>query len=194
MLAFCHESTFEDRMPPTRISAPCRRISSPRSSVGSCTQVPGRRSAHAVATMALSAKLGNPFHFGENGPGGWWLLNEPELHFEADVLVPDIAGWRRERMPTCAGRRLLITLRPIGSARCCRRRRKKSIARRSSRSTLAKASRHAWLVNPLLQTLEVLRLESERWSLVAVHEGASKCALSRSTPSSCRSRRCGRSD
>ena len=33
------------------------------------------------------------------GPGGWILLDEPELHLHGDVLVPDLAGWRRERMP-----------------------------------------------------------------------------------------------
>ena len=33
---------------------------------------------------------------------------------------------------------------------------------------------HAWLVDPLQQTLEVLRLESQRWSMVADHEGSAK--------------------
>jgi hypothetical protein len=45
----------------------------------------------------LGAELGGPFHLGR-GPGGWWLLHEPELHFGADILVPDLAGWRRERL------------------------------------------------------------------------------------------------
>ena len=45
-------------------------------------------------------KLGNPFQDGTNGPGGWWFLPEPELHFGSDVVVPDIASWRRERVPT----------------------------------------------------------------------------------------------
>ncbi len=37
---------------------------------------------------------------GNNGPGGWWILDEPELHLNLHTLVPDLAGWRRERMPT----------------------------------------------------------------------------------------------
>ena len=61
---------------------------------------PRPASPHAHATGALFVKLVGPFQEGENGPGGWWFLSEPELHFGADVLVPDIAGWRRERMPT----------------------------------------------------------------------------------------------
>ncbi len=36
---------------------------------------------------------------GPRGPGGWWILFEPELYFGADVLAPDLAGWRRERLP-----------------------------------------------------------------------------------------------
>ena len=44
-------------------------------------------------------ELGGPFDKGRDGPGGWWILDEPELHLGPDVLVPDLAGWRRERMP-----------------------------------------------------------------------------------------------
>ena len=53
---------------------------------------------HAHAATVLGGKLGGPFH--RNGPGGWVILDEPELHFGNDVLVPDLAGWRRERVPT----------------------------------------------------------------------------------------------
>jgi hypothetical protein len=44
-------------------------------------------------------ELGGPFDRGKGGPGGWILLDEPELHLHGDVLAPDMAGWRRERMP-----------------------------------------------------------------------------------------------
>src|SRR6188768_4165927 len=54
---------------------------------------------HAAAASILGMVLGNPFHRGSGGPGGWVILDEPELHLDADVLVPDLAGWRRERMP-----------------------------------------------------------------------------------------------
>jgi hypothetical protein len=55
---------------------------------------------HVRAASVLSVELGGPFDFGRNGPGGWLLLLEPELHFANDVLVPDLAGWRRERLPS----------------------------------------------------------------------------------------------
>jgi Uma2 family endonuclease len=55
---------------------------------------------HARASSSLGFKIGSPFDQGEGGgPGGWWILDEPELHLGENILVPDLAGWRRERMP-----------------------------------------------------------------------------------------------
>ena len=53
---------------------------------------------HAVASSALTMKVGSAFHHGNNGPGGWWIIDEPELHLGDHILVPDLAGWRRETM------------------------------------------------------------------------------------------------
>jgi hypothetical protein len=55
---------------------------------------PRPRPVHALATSSLGADIHGAFHRGRGGPGGWWILDEPELHFRANVLVPDIAGWR----------------------------------------------------------------------------------------------------
>ncbi len=54
---------------------------------------------HAVASSRLGGILGSSFDWGDGGSGGWWIIDEPELHLGANILVPDIAGWRRERMP-----------------------------------------------------------------------------------------------
>ena len=54
---------------------------------------------HGLATLALGTDLSNPFQFGRGGPGGWWIAFEPELHLGEEIVVPDLAGWRRERMP-----------------------------------------------------------------------------------------------
>ena len=53
---------------------------------------------HALASSLLGYTIGPPFHQGRGGPGGWWILDEPELHLGDDIIVPDIAGWWRERM------------------------------------------------------------------------------------------------
>src|SRR5512147_766081 len=54
--------------------------------------------AHTAAASALGDELGPPFKRGRGGPGGWLIVDEPELHLGSDILVPDLAGWRRERM------------------------------------------------------------------------------------------------
>ena len=60
---------------------------------------------HANAEGGVLEELRGPFQRGRGGPGGWWILPEPELHFpdpeapgEIEALVPDVAGWRTERM------------------------------------------------------------------------------------------------
>ena len=55
---------------------------------------------HATAASRLGAILGRSFDWALGGkPGGWWIIDEPELHLGPDVLVPDLGGWLRERMP-----------------------------------------------------------------------------------------------
>lgn len=54
---------------------------------------------HARILSTLGAELIDAFDRGRSGPGGWWILHEVELHLFGDVLVPDLAGWRRERVP-----------------------------------------------------------------------------------------------
>ena len=126
---------------------------------------------HTHAASVLGFELGGPFHRGRNGPGGWWILDEPELHFGADVLVPDLAGWRRERLqtlPTTA----YFTLAPDWICEVLSPS-TESIDRAKKLRIYARAGvEHAWLVNPVLQTLEVLSLTASRWTLVAIHEGS----------------------
>jgi Uma2 family endonuclease len=57
---------------------------------------------HVLAASNLGAELIGPYSRGRGGPGGWWILLEPEIHFvrKTEVVVPDVAGWRRERLPT----------------------------------------------------------------------------------------------
>jgi Uma2 family endonuclease len=129
---------------------------------------PRPASPHARAAGKLFVKLGALFDDDERGPGGWWLLPEPELHFGADVVVPDIAGWRRERMPAVPNV-AYFTLSPdwlcevsSPSTYAVDRRKKLPIYAREGVG-------HVWFVDPLEQTLEVLRLESQRWVVVDTH-------------------------
>jgi len=125
---------------------------------------------HARAATVLVVKLGGPFDVGQNGPGGWVILIEPELHFGNDVLVPDLAGWRRERMPEVPAE-AYVTLAPdwvcevlSPSTETLDRGKKQCVY---ARERVA----HVWLLDPLRRTLEVLSLESGTWSLLDRHEG-----------------------
>lgn len=131
---------------------------------------PRPRSKHALAATRLAQRLGGPFDRGTDGPGGWWLLIEPELHLDQDVLVPDHAGWRRERMPEFPDV-AFFTLPPdwvceILSASTAR------VDRGHKLRVYGRAGvTHVWLLDPEAQTLEVLRRQAGQWLLVAVHEG-----------------------
>ena len=128
---------------------------------------------HANASSALGVVVGGPFGFGTGGPGGWVILDEPELHFRGDVLVPDLAGWRRERMPA-APSAPYISLAPDWICEVLSPSTEK--LDRADKLPIYARERvaHAWLVNPLSRTLEILALEGSRWPLIATFAGDTK--------------------
>jgi len=134
---------------------------------------PRPASPHALATSALGQDLG-PFSRRRGtpgGPGGWWILDEPELHFGEDVLVPDLAGWRHERMSTVPDVAyfelppdwLCEVVSPT-TGRLDRVRKMPVYAR--------EGVHHLWLVDPIARTLEVYRLDGQCWVVVSAHGGA----------------------
>ena len=114
---------------------------------------------HAHAATVLGVELGGPFHLGRNGPGGWVILDEPELHFGNDVLVPDLAGWRRERVPTLPAD-AYMTLAPDWVCEVLSPSTETLDRGKKLRIYAREGVAHAWLVDPLRQTLEVLSLAS----------------------------------
>ena len=121
---------------------------------------------HALASSSLGSDLAGPFRFGRGGPGGWWIINEPELHLGEDILVPDLAGWRRERMPdypdaaycTLAPDWVCEVLSP--STRKLDLHGKRSIYAREGVGYL-------WFVEPTDRTLEAFELRNGEWVLLA---------------------------
>jgi Uma2 family endonuclease len=134
---------------------------------------PRPRPAHALATTVLGSDINGAYQRGRGGPGGWWILFEPELHFRANVLVPDIAGWRRERMPAMP-REAWFTLAPDWV--CETLSPSTAIVDRTRKLKVYGNERvpFVWLVDPSARTLEVLRLEGEQWIVAANHGGDEK--------------------
>ncbi len=125
---------------------------------------------HGKAASRLGAELILPFDRGRGGPGGWVILVEPELHLAADVVVPDLAGWRTTRMADAIDDdKAYYTLAPDWVCEVLSPGTRK-FDRAGKLPIYARANvGHAWLIDPLDRTLEVLRLENARWSTLATY-------------------------
>jgi Uma2 family endonuclease len=129
---------------------------------------------HTRAASQLGGELAGPFDRGRGGPGGWIILDEPELHFpngvDQDVVVPDLAGWKRDRMPTIPSA-AFITLAPdwiceVVSAST------EAIDRGEKMPVYSRVGvKWAWLVDPEIKTLEVFQLDREAWRVVKTFHG-----------------------
>ena len=129
---------------------------------------PGPR--HANAETTLAAELHSAFQRGRGGPGGWWILIEPELHLGPNVLVPDIGGWRRERLAALP-ETAWFELSPDWVCEVV----SPSTGRidRAKKLPLYAHERvpFAWIVDPEQKTVEVLQLNGDLWTVVHVHSG-----------------------
>jgi Uma2 family endonuclease len=143
---------------------------------------------HAHATGSLYSQLAGLFDQGKSGPGGWLLLFRPELHLSEDVLVPDIAGWRRERMPKLP-HGVGVTLAPdwvcevIPPSTAVLDREKSVLDLQKKMKVYARENmRHLWRVDPLRQELEVYGLEGGRWEQQGTHTGRAQVRAEPFTP------------
>ena len=122
---------------------------------------------HMGAETALSGLLFGPYHRGMGGPGGWRFVNEPEIHFvrDTEVAVPDLGGWRRERLPLLPkGHRFEVV--------------PDWICEILSPSTESKdreikmplyhhyGVKYVWLVDPRVLTLEAFEAGQDGWNLI----------------------------
>jgi Uma2 family endonuclease len=125
---------------------------------------------HARASSVLGGRITGPFDEGRDGPGGWWILDEPELHFAQDVLVPDLAGWRRKKVPVLPNEAYLgiapdwiCEVLSDSTARLDRVKKLPIYARESVE--------FVWFIDPKAKTLEVYQLEGARWLLLKAFSG-----------------------
>ena len=121
---------------------------------------------HTLAGSSLGVEIGGPFQRGRGGPGGCWILDEPELHFGEDILVPDLAGWRRERMPDYPDT-AYFTLAPDWVCEVLSpSTRKLDLHEKRPLYALAGVG-HLWLVDPTDRTLEAFEFREGEWVLIA---------------------------
>lgn len=137
---------------------------------------PRPSASHADAATGIVSVLAPLRRRGGDAPGGWQILFEPELHLAEDIVVPDVAGWRRERLPHVP-KAAFLTLAPDwvcevlspATARIDRSKKMRLYARTGVE--------YLWMVDPLVQVLEVFRLGGEFWQQVAVGTGSERVRM-----------------
>jgi len=144
---------------------------------GQLTVLPRPAPRHARASSVMGGKLVPSYDEGNGGPGGWWILDEPELHLHPDILVPDLAGWRRERMPSLP-ETAYFEVAPDWVCEVL----SPSTRRIDRADKLPIYATHGvayvWLVDPGATTLEVFSLQDQQWRLEKVYQGEEEvCAV-----------------
>jgi Uma2 family endonuclease len=116
---------------------------------------------HNIATSGLSIDLGNPFQRGRGGPGGWIIIYEPELHFDADVVVPDLAAWRTSVPPELEA--VFFTIPPVWACEVLSP--SNSAFDRGPKADLylQVGVEYLWLVDPLANLIEALANRKGAW-------------------------------
>jgi Uma2 family endonuclease len=131
---------------------------------------------HGTAANALGSEITGPFQRGSGGPGGWIFMVEPELHLNDHVVVPDLAGWRRERLQTLPDTPFL-TMPPdwvceILSPSTAR------LDQGPKRQIYAVAGvPYLWLLNPDTRVLDAYQLANDKWLLAGTAVGSDDVGL-----------------
>lgn len=121
---------------------------------GELFATPRPANPHAAASSTLGMDIGGAYQRGRGGPGGWWIVFEPEIHLGRNVLVPDLAGWRRSRLPAIPPT-AFFTLAPDWACEVLSPSTASFDRVKKMRVFAAEGVGHAWLVDPGVRTLEV---------------------------------------
>jgi Uma2 family endonuclease len=139
---------------------------------GTLYVLPRSSPRHANATSVLGGELSGPFQRGRSGPGGWWILDEPELQLDPkEPIVPDLAGWRIERMPELP-EAAYFTVAPDWVCEVLSQSTEKIDRDEKLPYYAHHRVRHVWLLDPSDKRLEVHALDDDgRWRAVRIYEG-----------------------
>ena len=144
---------------------------------------PPRTGRHVLAASAIGARIlvrfGGSADASADGPGGWWVFRRAECHLALDrqVVIPEVAGWRRERMPKPPDDTHKFTVVPDWVCEVIS-------PSTQSRDFLVKMPRYReagvqwlWLVYPADRRVDVFRNDGDEWVEAASSEGPARVSL-----------------
>ena len=129
-----------------------------------------------VAASVLGSELVPPFHRGRGGPGGWIILDEPEVHFGEDVIIPDLAGWRRDRLPVIPDT-AFFTVPPDWVCEVLSPSTERIDRVQKLPLYASWGIGHAWLVHPRRRWLEAYRLHEGKWLSIGIYKDDDKVRI-----------------
>ena len=137
---------------------------------GDLHALPRPHSRHVKSTSILTGELVPPYYFGRGGgPGGWEILVEPEVMLGENLLVPDLSGWKKERLPKLP-KTNWIGVTPDWICEILSPNTKKHDRIKKMPIYSQFGVKHAWLLDPVERTLEVFRLEKGHWLAIGYHD------------------------
>jgi Uma2 family endonuclease len=137
---------------------------------GTLYAFPRPRFVHANVEGSVIDDIRGPFQRGRGGPGGWWILPEPGIELpRAPEVSPDVAGWRKERMPRPPGRKQPIVIAPdwVCEILSPRTASYDNIVKRRFYAEVGVG--HIWYIDPVRRELEVCRLVDGKWLQLGVY-------------------------
>jgi Uma2 family endonuclease len=118
---------------------------------------------HGIVASELGGELFAPFGRGRGGPGGWLIIHEPELHLGDDVLVPDLAGWKRERLPVEARTGNFVSVVPDWVCEVFSPRTRKRDVEIKAPAYARPRVEHLWMIDPIVGQVDAYARREEGW-------------------------------
>lgn len=130
---------------------------------------------HGRTQSRLVRDIGGPFDRlpGGQWPGGWWILTEVDVALGPELLRPDVAGWRRERVPQPPSGRP-IGIRPDWICEVLSPSTENIDRVDKLHSYFQAGVPHLWLADPIERVLEVYRRTEVAFALILTAKSGQK--------------------
>ncbi|MBF0226618.1 MAG: Uma2 family endonuclease [Desulfobacterales bacterium] len=123
---------------------------------------------HSNVVSSIGFEIGPPYKFGRGGPGGWIILDEPEIKLGENIFVPDIAGWEKKRLPKFP-KTNYISVPPDWICEVLSPCTEKTDRAMKMPIYAQFGISYFWIINPIEKILEVLKLSDNKWFILAIY-------------------------